>query len=110
MTEIYYDGLQKPGVGIYVDASPGVSARSMVLETATPDYSVVIYARKSRPNPNLFDVDPDGWVKVGAAGYVHTTQTIKLATDGVKYRYYLVWITSLGTYNQVAVNEIALYT
>jgi hypothetical protein len=33
-----------------------------------------------------------------------------LNTGGVKYSYYLVWITSLGAHNQVAVNEIALYT
>jgi hypothetical protein len=82
----------------------------MVLDTATPDYSVVIYARRTPPNPNAFDVDPTGWVRVGAAAYVHATQTISLATAAVKYSYYLVWITSLGTHNQVAVNEIALYT
>jgi serine/threonine-protein kinase len=110
LTEQYYDGLQKPGVGIYVTASPGVAARSMVLDTATPDYSVVIYARRTPPNPTAFDVDPTGWVRVGAAAYVHATQTISLATAAVKYSYYLVWITSLGTHNQVAVNEIALYT
>jgi len=32
-----------------------------------------------------------------------------LSTGGTPYRYYLVWITSLGSHNQVAVNEIALY-
>jgi serine/threonine-protein kinase len=109
-TETYYDGLQKPGVGIYVDASPGVAAGSLVLDTATPGYTVVIYARHDPPNANTFDTGPGGWVKVGGASYVHPTQTIKLDTAGVKYRYYLVWITSLGTHNQVAVNEIALYT
>jgi serine/threonine-protein kinase len=109
-TETYYNGLDKAGVGIYVDASPGVAARSLVLDTVTPDYAVTIYARKTPVNPNVFDVGPNGWVKVGAAPNVHTRQTIKLSTYGVKYRYYLVWITSLGTHNQVAVNEIALYT
>jgi serine/threonine-protein kinase len=110
LTEQYYDGLQKPGVGIYVDARPGVAAGSMVIDTATPGYSVVIYARLTAPNPDTFDVGPQGWVKVGAAPSVHTTQTIKLSTGTVRYRYYLVWITSLGDHNQVAVNEIALYT
>ncbi len=110
-TEIYYHGLQsKPGVGIYVDANPGVVARSMIIDTATPGYSVVIYARHDHPDPNTFDPGPGGWVRVGAAGSVHPTQTIPLDPAGIKYRYYLVWITSLGPHNQVAVNEIALYT
>jgi hypothetical protein len=81
-----------------------------VIDTGTPGYSVVIYARLSAPNPDVFDVGPRGWVKVGAAPSVHTTQTIKLSTGTVSYRYYLVWITSLGDHDQVAVNEIALYT
>ncbi len=109
-TEQYYAGLQKAGVGLYVDASPGVAARSMVIDTATPGYSVVIYARKSRPDPNTFDVGPKGWVKVGAARSVHSTQTIPLAAGDTRYRYYLAWITTLGSHNQVAINEIALYT
>ncbi len=111
-TETYYDGLDKPGVGIYVDAKPGVAARSMIIDTATPGYTVAIYARRASDpvNPNVFDVGSTGWVKVGEATYVHATQTIRLATDSIPYRYYLVWITSLGAHNQVAVNEIALYT
>jgi eukaryotic-like serine/threonine-protein kinase len=109
-TETYDDGLQKPGVGIYVTATPGVAARSMVLDTATPGYSVVIYGRRTRPNPDTFDVGANGWVKLGGAASVHPTQPMALATAGVKYNYYLVWITSLGSHNQVAVNEIALYT
>jgi eukaryotic-like serine/threonine-protein kinase len=109
-TEVYYNGLQKAGVGIYVDASPGVNARSMILDTATPGYAVTIYARRTAPDPNSFDPGPQGWVNVGAAPYVHGTQTIKLSTGAIRYRFYLVWITSLGAHNQVAVNEIALYT
>ena len=111
-TETYYDGLDKAGVGIYVDAKPGVAARSMIIDTATPGYTVAIYARRASDpvNPNVFDVGSTGWVKVGQAAFVHGIQTIRLATDAIPYRYYLVWITSLGAHNQVAVNEIALYT
>ncbi len=108
-TEQYYNGLQKAGVGLYVDASPGISAQSMVIDTATPGYSVVVYARRSTPDPAVFDPGPHGWVKVGAARSVRRTQTIPLTTQGVRYRYYLVWITDLGSHNQVAINEIALY-
>ena len=110
-TESYdNDTLGKPGVGIYVDARPGVAAGNMIIDTDTPGYRVVIYARKSTPNPNTFDVGPGGWVPVGSAPTVHSTQTIPLHTAGVRYRYYLVWITSLGNHAQVDVNEIALYT
>jgi eukaryotic-like serine/threonine-protein kinase len=102
--------LGKPGVGIYVDARPGVAARAIRVDTVTPGYSVVIYGRAAGsgpPDPSSFD---PGWVKIGSARYVHRRQDIELATRGVRYRYYLVWITSLGPHNQVAVNEIALYT
>lgn len=47
---------------------------------------------------------------VGSAPTVRATQTIPLHTAGVRCRYYLVWITSLGNHAQVDVNEIALYT
>jgi eukaryotic-like serine/threonine-protein kinase len=109
-TETYYDGLGKPGVGIYVDAKPGVDAGSLVLDTATPGYSVSIYGSRVAPNPNTFVTGAGGWTKLGAAASVTGAQRIPLHTHGTTYRYYLVWITSLGDHNQVAVNEIALYT
>ncbi len=110
-TETYYNGLQsKPGVGLYVDAKPGVVARSMIIDTATPGFTVQIYARNSTPNPNVFDVGANGWVHVGGALAVHATQALRLDTAGVKYRYYLVWITSLGSHTSVSLNEVALYT
>lgn len=109
-TEIYYAGLGKPGVGLYVTANPGVAARSLVLDTATPGYSVVIYGRLAHPNPDVFDPGPHGWVRLGAAPSVSRKQDIHLDTAGVRYRYYLVWITSLGHQQSVAINEVALYT
>jgi serine/threonine protein kinase len=106
-TETYYNNnLGKPGVGLYVDAKPGVAAGSLILDTETPGYAVSIYARHTAPDPNTFD---SSWVKVGSAANVHKTQTIRLHTGGTRYRYYLVWITSLGNHDQVAINEIALY-
>jgi serine/threonine protein kinase len=113
-TESYLgDNLGKPGVGIYVDAKPGVAAGSMIIDTDTPGYAVSIYARSSKPDPNTFDpapAHPGGWVKVGGAPKVQAKQTIKLSTGATRYRYYLVWITSLGAHSHVDVNEIALYT
>ncbi len=109
-TETYFNGLQsKPGVGLYVSASPGVAARAMVIDTATPGFEVQIYGRRTPPNPNTFDLGPSGWVRVGGALSVHVTQTMRLHPAGVRYRYYLVWITNLGSHTQAAINEVALY-
>jgi serine/threonine-protein kinase len=110
-TETYVgNNLGKPGVGIYVDAKPGVNARSMIIDTDTPGYAVTIYARNSKPNPNTFDNGAGGWTKVGSAAKVGRRQAIKLSTSTTRYRYYLVWITSLGANSHVDVSEIALYT
>jgi serine/threonine-protein kinase len=114
-TTQYYldDALGKPGVGIYVDThSAKTEARTLTLDTSTPGYAVTIYARRAQDpvNPATFDVGPNGWVKVGSAASVHTRQNITLATGDTPYRYYLVWITSLGNHESVAVNEIALFT
>jgi serine/threonine-protein kinase len=110
-TESYVgDTLGKPGVGIYVDARPGVAAGSMIVDTDTPGYAVSIYARSSKPDPNTFDSGSGGWVKVGGAPKVARRQAIKLSTGTRRYRYYLVWITNLGGNSHVDVNEIALYT
>ncbi len=109
-TETYYNGqLAKAGVGIYVDANPGVVARELVIDTATPGYDVEIYGRSGAPNPDVWDPGSGGWVRVGSANAIHAIQQIPLTTDGARYRYYLVWITSLGPHDQVAVNEIVLY-
>jgi serine/threonine-protein kinase len=109
-TETYYDGLDKAGVGLYVDAKPGVAAQSMRLLTGTPGYSVAIYARQTPVDPDVFNTGSNGWVKVGAAPFVHSSQTIHLNTGETHYRYYLVWITGLGAQQSVAINEVALYT
>ena len=110
-TETYYYGLQsKPGVGLYVDANPGVVATSMIIDTSTPGFTAQIYARNSMPNPDVFDVGPGGWVHVSGAKYVRATQTLRLHTDDTRYRYYLVWITNLGPHESVSLNEVALYT
>ncbi len=108
-TETYYDGFNKKGVGLYVSVTP-VAAGSMRLDTATAGYRVVIYAARTRPDPDTFTVGAGGWTQVGAAASVGSSQTIRLHTGGVRYRYYLVWITSLGDHSQVAINEVALYT
>jgi serine/threonine protein kinase len=109
-TQIYYSGtLGKPGVGIYVKVS-SVAARAAVIDTDTPGYSVSIYGARATPNLDTFVSGASGWTKIGSSADVHSTQHIRLDTHGAKYRYYLLWITSLGSRDQAAVGEFALYT
>jgi serine/threonine protein kinase len=109
-TETYYDGtLGKPGVGLYVKVG-SVAARAAAIDTDTPGYSVSIYGSTTTPNLNTFVSGSGGWTKVGSSANVHSTQHIALNTRGVKYRYYLLWITSLGSHDRVTVGEFAIYT
>ncbi len=107
-TEDYYDGtLGKPGVGLYVDAYPSTRASEIVILTATPGFSVQIWAQNSKPDPNAFD---SAWVKLAQVASVHSRQLIPLVNGGARYRYYLVWITNLPPGGQsVSLNEVALY-
>jgi serine/threonine-protein kinase len=106
-TQIYNNAnLNKAGVGIYLDANPGIVARMLRIRTATPGWNATIYARKD--NPPLTWPDP-GWQQVGAPTNVQGTQDVTLSTGGAAYRYYLVWITSLGGHDQLQLNELTLY-
>ena len=109
-TETYYDGtLGKPGVGLYVKVA-AVAARAAVIDTDTPGYSVSIYGSRTAPNLGTFVTGAAGWTKLGSSADVHSTQHIALDAHGVKYRYYLLWITSLGTHDRVTVGEFAIYS
>jgi eukaryotic-like serine/threonine-protein kinase len=111
VTQMYYSNtLGKPGVGVYVDAGRAVVAGTLSLITQTPGYAVSIYGRTTQPNPDTFDTGSGGWVKLGSVAAVSAHQQIHLTANHVAYRYYLVWITSLGGRDQAAINEIRLYT
>src|SRR5271165_1222226 len=55
-TEQYYDGTLKKaggvGAGLYLDASPGVVAKAIEIQTPAPGFGVQIYAAESTP-PSL---------------------------------------------------------
>jgi serine/threonine-protein kinase len=108
-TENYYDNkLDKPGVGIYVDAAPGTTASKLVIDTATPGWPATVYGTSTTPSPTSFAASH--WVALGSARAVGKTQTISLSSTKTKYDYYLVWITGLPPGSQsVSVNEILLY-
>ncbi|MBV9915244.1 MAG: serine/threonine protein kinase [Solirubrobacterales bacterium] len=106
-TETYYSGnLGKAGVGLYVDASPGTTARAMVIDTDTPGFTAQIYARTNPPPLSWPDA---GWRLIGSVERVSHRQVVRLTSGAAKYRYYLMWITSLNGMQEVAINELALY-
>ena len=110
-TEQYYSGsLQKPGVGLYLDASPGVAARAIEILTSTPGWQMVLYGRNTTPNPGSFETGSNGWVALANVPSVAATEKLKFRTYGQRYRYYLVWITKLPPgRNAVTINEVTLY-
>jgi eukaryotic-like serine/threonine-protein kinase len=117
-TETYYEGtLKKPGgvgTGLYLDASPGVLARAIEVQTSTPGFAVQIYGSSQEP-PQLTNGDPTplsarGWQgPLAGSAAVANKDTIRFA-GARPFRYYLFWLTSLPPGMQLAtINELTLF-
>jgi tRNA A-37 threonylcarbamoyl transferase component Bud32 len=113
-TESYGPGAQLPkaGVGIYVDADPGVAAKSMEVDTPEPGFTAEVFASDRQPSRSATD-PPE---KIGSLTLVApprpiTEQKVKipLTTAGHPYRYYLLWITRLPPSGQAKVAEVFLF-
>jgi hypothetical protein len=107
-TERYTGGLQtKPGVGIYIDAKPGVVGKQLDIRTQTTGWQGKIYVSN--------DVDPSatdlsGWKDLGTSFTADKKKfSLQLDTAGQKFRYYLVWITKLPPSGQASISEIVLH-
>jgi hypothetical protein len=110
-TQQYYDHkLGKAGTGIYVNFGPGTKqgtpAAYLKIIDATPGFTATIYARHN--TPPIRWPDP-GWVQVSPPKLVGTNTTIKLTGGNTPFRYFLLWITSLGGHEQLSIDEIYLY-
>jgi eukaryotic-like serine/threonine-protein kinase len=110
-TQQYYDHkLDKAGTGIYVNFGPGTTNGTpgafMKIIDATPGFTATIYARHTAPPMRWPD---PGWVQLSPPTTVGTSTWIKLSGGNTAYRYYLVWITSLGGHEQLSIDEVALY-
>jgi serine/threonine-protein kinase len=118
-TEEYYDGtLQKAGgvgVGVYLDAAPGVLAKAVEIQTATPGFSVEFFAADridlSLPYGNPTSLAARGWQgPLGGSGFVHDNERIPLNTEGRSFRFYLVWITTLPAgMESASIAELTLF-
>jgi tRNA A-37 threonylcarbamoyl transferase component Bud32 len=106
-TEGYQGGvLNKDGVGIYVDAKPGVPAIRMEIRTPTPGWKGAVYVADDKV-PSEF---PGTWKKLGTIDSAQRRTSLDLDTAGNPYRYYLVWITALPEGEErVEISEIELF-
>jgi serine/threonine-protein kinase len=107
-TERYDGGLAgKPGVGIYVDARPGVAARALELrtpDTQEPGWTAEVYAAREGPPDEL-----DGWTRIsGPRRMTKPKEKIDLDSAGQRFGYYLLWITELPPSGQVKLAELYL--
>ncbi len=104
-TETYqggFEGSDKSGVGLYVDTGTPVAAKELDLVTSTPGYEATIYAANTVPGRLA------GWTKVSDTVEVRQDQVFELRTQGRRYRYYLVWISSLPEGNKADILELSL--
>jgi serine/threonine-protein kinase len=106
--------LGKQGTGLYLDAKPGLAAKSIEIQTPTPGFSVQIYVAnqiKTLPLGAPDSLASRGWGQpLAAEPALHDHQHLKLDTAGQPFRYYLVWITKLPPGSQSAsISEITLF-
>ncbi len=97
-----FQSLGKDGVGLYVDAGTQVAARRLDLVTPTPGFTASAYAAKDAPG------SIDGWSKVSGDTQVTQDARIRVETGGRRFRYYLVWITSLPEGKRAEIAELTL--
>ncbi|WP_205696201.1 protein kinase [Conexibacter sp. SYSU D00693] len=104
-TETYQGGLQKDGVGIYVNAPPAFAPRRLDVRTPKPGFSFDVYAASGSPPQQL-----SGWTKLASARATEERTRVPLDTGGRRFQSYLVWITALPEgATSAQVSEVYLY-
>ena len=113
-TEHYTNGgLGKPGLGVSLDAAPGVAARAIEIQTPTPGLAAAVYASTkltSGSSGGGQSLTALGWTPLAPARTIGGRTTIAIDSSGVLYRYYLVWLTKLPPGRETAeISEITLF-
>jgi eukaryotic-like serine/threonine-protein kinase len=113
-TEHYIGGnLGKPGLGVSIDAAPGVAARAVEIQTPTPGFAAAVYASTRLPSaspPAGTSLNALGWAQLAPARTVGKRTTIPINSSGLVYRYYLIWITRLPPGRVTAeISEVTLF-
>jgi hypothetical protein len=131
-TEHYLDdNLGKAGLGVALDAAPGVAARAIEIQTPSPGFSAAVYgstgysstpgagssAASATADAGASSADGGakalaalGWTQLAPAKTVYSRTTIAINGQRLLYRYYLVWITKLPPSSETArISEITLF-
>jgi serine/threonine-protein kinase len=93
-TESYRSGLNKPGVGLVLDAGDTVEPKTMTVTTDTPGFTAEIRAGDSPQGP---------WEPVSQSRTIQNRHRYSL--ENAEARYFLVWITELDSGSK-HVNEV----
>ncbi len=105
-TETYEAGLagvDKAGVGLYVDAGQAIKARRLDVVTPSPGFTAAVYAA-DEPAPDAIE----DWTQVAGPVRFAEEQEVALDTGGREFRLYLLWITELPESNKAEVAELTL--
>jgi serine/threonine-protein kinase len=105
VTETYeggFEGSNKAGVGLYIDAGAPVAARQLDLITSTPGFQAAVYASTSVPGAL------SGWDRVSRSTTVKQDQQFDLDTASRKFRNYLLWISRLPEGGRAVIKELSL--
>jgi serine/threonine-protein kinase len=94
-TEHYNGGLNKPGVGLVLDAGASKQLTQLTLQSGTPGFTALIQSGSSQDGPFVAD---------SSSQTVNTSATFTLG--GKSARYYVVWITNLGPNSSVEIDEV----
>jgi eukaryotic-like serine/threonine-protein kinase len=97
-TESYHDApsLNKPGVGLVLDAGRALELHRLKIATSTPGFTAVIKGGDSTTDFTS-ELSPSQTVQDGTEFRLH----------GGTFRYYLIWITRLGRgYQDARINEV----
>jgi hypothetical protein len=114
-TEHYIEGnLGKPGLGVELDAAPGVAARAVEIQTPTPGFRAGVYASvgpsSSTPSGGSRSLTALGWTPLAPPSKIDAHTTIQINPSRLVYRYYLVWIVKLPPMSETAqISEITLF-
>jgi serine/threonine-protein kinase len=101
----------KEGVGLYVDAAPGVAATKIEIDTPKTGWQAEIHVAPDGAAPDRAPGERSSkWKEVGGGKVRHKRQRFTLRTGGKAYRYYLVWITKLpANAERVEISDVSLF-
>ncbi len=113
-TEHYIEGnLGKPGLGVVLDAAPGVPASAIEIQTPTPGFRAGVYGSvglPSSPSGGSRSLTALGWTQLAPERKIGARTTIAINQARLVYRYYLVWIVKLPPRSETTqISEITLF-